>query len=349
MEKRLPWFLKSRFEKGKNLFYYFKIKFENSFQRPGSNSKDLLKITFVCGFHGETGGAFAIANIANLLAKNYNVRFVSFPFSNYNKALDNMVSIVRAPSFDSDLFICDVSCDHEFLESLRSKNKKVIVSCHGFLNDSHGLLPERVSKSLALADKVHFVSKVQQDSFNLPDGKFDIIPNTTKKIRKTIFTRNVGTVGSLDNPRKNAEVTVAIALKSKAELIHLWSAKNDKWKHAKVIVHPWEGNRNKIYDSFDVLVFMSQVETFGLVVIEAMSAGIPCLLSDIPAFEVFRDCPGVYIVDSSKTNEATKLLDEILRNKENLRHPIASYFDQVFSEKQILKKWVTSISNLMEQ
>jgi glycosyltransferase involved in cell wall biosynthesis len=59
-----------------------------------------------------------------------------------------------------------------------------------------------------------------------------------------------------------------------------------------------------IYNTFDVLINLSKQETFGMVVIEAMSAGLPCLLSSIPAFEQFRGCRGVRFIDETTSEQA---------------------------------------------
>ena len=154
-----------------------------------------------------------------------------------------------------------------------------------------------------------------------------------------MFTNNVGSVGNLSDVRKNADQSIKIALASKADAIHLWSIKQDIWHHERVVTHSWETDKEKIYNSFDVLVFMSELETFGLVVIEAMSAGIPCMLSDIPVFKQFEQCPGVVIIDAVKETYAPEILNELLANKAELSHEMFHYFDKTYSEKAIFSKW----------
>ena len=75
-----------------------------------------------------------------------------------------------------------------------------------------------------------------------------------------------------------------IALKSNADCIHLWSLEEDRWNNPRVKVHSWESDKDKIYDSFDVLVFMSLEETFGMVVIEAADPGAIAALLDEKAY-----------------------------------------------------------------
>lgn len=342
-ERRLPYFLKKRLTLSINSLYYFLNIFVFLFKQ-----KNAKKITFNCGFHGETGGVFAIASIANLLSRNYDVEFITYPNSNYNRFLNRSIRFVNSPDLNSNLFICDVSCEHSFFEFLKSNNKKTIVSCHGFLDESHGLTKERVLKTLSFADKVHFVSHVQQDSFNLFEDSYKVIPNTTKAIYKSVQTNNAGCVGNLNEARKNAQGSIDIVLKSNLKKLHLWSAEVDKWQNSRIIVHPWESNKNKIYNSFDILVFMSQLETFGLVVIEAMSAGIPCLLSNIPAFQQFKDCPGVVIIDESNYKEAHEILNGLLENKPKFQQSMITHFEKNYSTEAVTSQWAELIEDVID-
>jgi len=345
VNKRLPWFVVSRIRKARNSYHYFRNKVCNYFQEESGCNKI---ITFRCGFHGDTGATSAIANIANLLANKYHVEFVTYPSSNFNKLLDKEVHLVNRPNKRSDLYICDIVCEHSFYEEIKRSEKKLIITCHGLLNELHGnIAPEYLKKSLEFSDKVHFVSFIQQESFQLDEGTYEVIPNTTKQVTKKIQTNNVGSVGNLDDERKNADASVKISLQSNANAIHLWSAENDSWNNEKVIVHEWESDKNKIYNSFDVLVFMSRSETFGLVVIEAMSAGLPCLLSPIPVFEQFLDCPGVVISDPND-KDTPKILDDLLKNKEQLRASIIQYFNKTYSGPAISEKWFNFISNVID-
>jgi len=343
-ERRLPYFIEWRRTKLINRTHYFSNVLFCFF----SEKKARKKITFKCGFHGETGGVFAIASIANLLADLYDVEFITYPSSNYNRFLNRNVRLVRSSAFESELFICDVTCDRAFFECLKRENKKIIVSCHGFLDGLHGLTAERVLGSLSFADKVHFVSYVQQVSFNLNEGSYKIIPNTTKSITKTTQTNNAGCVGNLNEARKNAQESVDIFLGSKLKELHLWSVETDKWKNSRIIIHAWESNKNRIYDSFDVLVFMSEVETFGLVVIEAMSAGVPCVLSNIPAFQQFKNCPGVVVIDEKNFTEAPEILNRLLKDRLEIRQSMMEHFEKNYSTNAVTREWIEFVEAITQ-
>ncbi|MGE0083160.1 MAG: glycosyltransferase family 4 protein [Desulfococcaceae bacterium] len=310
--------------------------------------KKTARIVFHCGFHGESGGPVAISAIANILSRKYHVEFVSFPKSNYNPRLDYSVRIVRCMRDDADLYIFDVSSDPGLTEMLIRNKKKCIVSCHGLYDSLHGLKPERVMQSLLKADKVHFVSRVQQESFGLKKGHFFIIPNTNHRIIKTKSAFNIGIIGNAAESRKNIKNGISLALGSKAQQIHVWGSDSEDipFSDERIIVHSWERSKNRIYNSFDVLVSLSRNETFGLTVIEAMSAGIPCLLSDIPAFRQFRECPGIVLTDSDEKNAAA-MINFLLDNRDEFHDKLIRYWEDHYSEDVIAKKWFQIIESMI--
>lgn len=352
IERRLPWFIKAHLDNTKNRYHYYKnrLLWRKTLRSNQASSKTIV---FKCGYHGKSGAVFSIADTANLLVhQGFQVEFVSYPDSNYNPLLESAVKIVTTPKMDADIFICDVSCEHEFFEALKKLNQKLIVTCHGKYHGGHGLDPEYVRKSLLIANKVCFVSAVQQESFQLQEGHYEIIPNMTKPIKKTQRTNNAGVVGNLHNEQKNAKEALEIASDSKADYIHLWGSESvlgieqSTNEHSNVKIHGWEHNKEKIYNSFDVLVFMSKDENCPMVVIESLSAGIPCLLSAIPAHEQFRECPGVEIIDSSNRKDAPQILNKLLEKKDELREPIINFWKENYSERVISQKWIQMISDI---
>lgn len=341
-ERRVPWIIEDRCGKFFNSLHYIKKKYLNE------NKCKYVDITFKCGFHGKTGGLYAIAAIANMLSVKYNINFVSYPSSNYNSILCDKVNITNKLNLDSDIYIFDVSCDHETYEQIRRLGKPIVVSCHGFLYESHGLESDYVIRSLLLSDLTHFVNMVQQESFQLHHGKYAIIPNSTKRITKKTFTHNVGVVGNLDDEKKNVKESVEIFLKSNASKIHLWSCSRSQAfnSNGRIVFHSWENDKSKIYNSFDVLVFMGKQETFSLTVIEAMSAGIPCLISAIPAHEQYRKCPGVVIVDDNNRAFAHEILNELMEIKTELRDSIIKFWELHYSEEAVSRQWFDLISKV---
>jgi glycosyltransferase involved in cell wall biosynthesis len=307
-------------------------------------------VIFVCGFHGESGGSQAIANIANILSLKINVGFVSYGTSPYNHLLDKSVTILTDYNYDTKTFITDLSINIEDLLAIKRRRKRILTSIHGFKNKAHQLSEKHVESVLKLTDAVHFVSDYQASSFSLQPSVYKVIPNTAKRIYKSKQTNNIGSVGNLNNVEKRAEETIEIGMLSKAEKIHLWFREpivdSDS---GKVIYHPKELNKSKIYNSFDVLVFMSEMETFGLVIIEAMSAGIPCVLPPLEVFQQFSSCPGVRILHSRDSNEASEIVNELLDNKLLYRDEIISFFESHYSEEAVVNQWLEYLSEVQNK
>jgi glycosyltransferase involved in cell wall biosynthesis len=313
-----------------------------------SSNKQALSIEFVCGFHGKSGGPIAIASIANGLAKTFNVSFVLPSTSFYARLLSNEVKFTRNLDFSKDVYIVDLSADENLVSQIKVHNKLIILTIHGLRTALHQLNSEHIDKMLELVDKVHFVGQVQQDSYQLPIDSFFIIPNSAQAVNKSQTTSNIGVVGNLDEPRKNAVKSVEIGLRSDCEKIHLWSTSKQFSIDPRVIHHSWENDKQKIFDSFDVLVFLSHQETFGLVIAEALSAGIPCVLSKIDAFIPFKSCPGVILVEEAELHIAHTHINQLMQNKESLKPLIQTFFQENFSEAKINQLWCEKVIKLSE-
>jgi len=333
----IPWRIKNTLNNIRNGFNYYKSAL---------TSTPAAEITFYCGFHGQTGGPAAISQIARILSKRYRVEFVSYPTSNYNAILDPSIKIVSKPSVSSKLMIFDVTAGRDRVNDARRRGNPTLVTCHGFSNTLHGLLEAEVRSCLDAADHVHFVTQLQQDEFKIPEDKYFIIKNIHQQVIKTKFGNNVGIIGSIHNEVKNLPRAIEIALASRASEVHVWGSEKDyKWPAA--IFHPWTNNKNNIYNSIDVLVSMSKNETFGMIVSEALSAGVPCLLSDIPAFRAFSTCKSVRIVDPDDTDTAVQYLNTLLDNKNDLRSVAVRYWQENLSEHVIERLWFSKMEELL--
>jgi glycosyltransferase involved in cell wall biosynthesis len=304
-------------------------------------------IVVSCGFHGKSGGVTATASLANMLSNRYGVDFVTNANSNYNTLLQRSVRMIDRPRLHAPVLLCDVASGTRVIRSAQMRQQTVIVTCHALLDSLHGFSPEYISDMLLSADLVHFVNPIQQDSFKLPPGKFFIIPNLTTPIIKCKKTKSVGIVGRLHDPHKNVSLAIDIALRSQADSIHLWGAEENIWAcHPRVKVHRWTSDKSKIFNSFDVLIHLSRHETFGMVVIEAMSAGLPCLLSPIPAFEQFRGCPGARLIDERDYEHAPQNLNELLQAKDVLAPYVKAFWRRHFSDEVIAAQWFRLIDSI---
>jgi glycosyltransferase involved in cell wall biosynthesis len=305
------------------------------------------EILFMCGFHGKSGGPIAIASIANGLSHFFNVSFLLSPSSYYNRLLSVGVKPVSVSPPNIELVICDLSINPKVLAPYKDKGTPILLTIHGLRHALHKLPDVHINSMLQLADKVHFVGQVQQDSYQLSNEHYFIIPNSAWAINKTIHARNIGSVGNLDEARKRTALTVTAGLQSQAEKIHLWSCSRKFSQDNRVIHHEWESDKQLIFNSLDVLVFLSEQETFGLVIAEALSAGIPCVLSAIPAFAPFASCPGVVLLEESQLAEAPAYIDTFLAQKEQLAPLIRRFYVDNFSPQHIDKLWLNTLNTFL--
>ncbi len=340
---KLHWRLVVAIERFKNAFHYLKNTISN---RSHIDKNNTITILFVCGFHGKTGGTQAICSIANLLAKTYRVKFVGHYFSHVNSLIDHGVKLTSKLDLDVDLYVCDLSIDIETLEKIRKNNGKIILSIHGFKDLSHNLSSSHIEEVLSLVDKVHFVSSIQQNSYGLDSTKYFVIPNTCRIVNRNQTNKNIGAVGNLNDKLKNVESTILIGLKSECQKIHLWTLDASASMDKRIVCHGWESDKEKIFNSFSVLVFMSQLETFGLVVIESLSAGVPCVLLNIPAFSQFSKCEAVQLVEGIE--DGVVATNQFLREPEKYKSIAKKFFLDNYSEEKISEQWIQSIRECLE-
>lgn len=338
------WQLKNKAEDLKLAFLYFKRKI----LLRKKIRKDSINILFIVGYTGKSGGNIAISSIANLLAEieSFEVKAIFSPTSYLNVLLSKKIGITNSISNDVDILITDLSADPKLYSNFPAN--KIITSIHGFKDILHGLQQSHIDNVLSVGQHIHFVSEIQQDSYKLDIGRYFVIPNTTNKIFKSNHTYNIGCVGNLDERRKRAKITIIAGQASNAKEIHLWSTSNQEFQTDKVHLHDWEKDKEKIFNSFDVLVFLSEFETFGLVVIEAMSAGIPCVLSDIPAFRQFSNCEGVVIHDFNDIKGIEKSINKLLAEKESLKPHLISFYDKNYSLEHCKKQWHETILRIID-
>ncbi|MHB1332213.1 MAG: glycosyltransferase [Sulfuriferula sp.] len=305
---------------------------------------DRNRIVFSCDFHGITGSTIAIAGIANLLAAKYRVDFVADIFSNFNPMLRKEVVIISPEDMDKnryDLYVCDGHTDLPLFYRLAEQNKKCLISIHGILRKENNL------EKVYLATKSHLVSEAQFMHHEVEKSRYFVIPNYCGKIGKTSRTYNVGIVGRVDDLNKNVAEALVIAKLSDASETHLWGGAETKRDDNRVVYHAWSRDKNRVYDSFDVLISMSREESMGLTVIEAMSCGIPCVLSDIPGFRIYKNCPGIALVPIGNRGEAVEYINRFLKTKSQLKADMIEYWDRNYSERAVAEMWFKEIEALV--
>jgi glycosyltransferase involved in cell wall biosynthesis len=104
-----------------------------------------------------------------------------------------------------------------------------------------------------------------------------------------------------------------------------------------VIFHPPVTNVNEYYSAFDCFVFPSLYEGFGIVVVEAETNGLHCVLADtIPSFVVFGTSVSTLPLLASDTEWAKEILSSPIGNrKDNVSLAQEKGFDQKEQAKAI--------------
>lgn len=338
----IPWRIKNRMEKSRSaLAFYINRLFKNR------NKNAKKSILFYCTYKGKSGGSIAVAEIAKLLSQNYYIYFFTDSTNPLNQLYSESATFIKSlVGMQFDIILCDDTTSARKIEQLRSYAPTLIVSCHCLRDSCHGRLPDDMVETLNAADHVHFVDACQQDSFLLEKHKYFIIPNIVPKVEKRKFTENVGSVGDLDQERKNLDEVVRIFEKSHAKKLHLWRTSR-KFGNSKIISHEnWETSKSKIYNSFDVLLFPSKSETFGLVIAEALSAGVPCVISSIPAFKQYKECEGVFqLQDSTTYEEISKVINGFMSNPD-IREACIEFWETRFSKQIVSELWLEALDTL---
>lgn len=102
----------------------------------------------------------------------------------------------------------------------------------------------------------------------------------------------------------------------------------------------WVGfidNPHNIVKHCDYSVLLSEDETWGLVLTEAMILGIPCISSDFPvAFEQISDGENGIILSRSNTDSYKNRIADIIKNKDKYKNALATFS---YKNNDILRSW----------
>jgi glycosyltransferase involved in cell wall biosynthesis len=315
-------------------------------------------ISFYCNYQQTTGSTVAITCIANQLAGMHNVDAYIKPLSGFTKLLALNVRQYFSPkALSGNLVFVDIEQDNDIIENLIADNKQVILSCHALPTELHGVPQVKLIKNLELSTHIHFVSRFQRLEFihHYPhiniDSKSFVILNYTRQSKKQGATHNIGIVGYLNRDAKNAIKGVQLAQQSNAQLIQCWGSEDiagldDPGQYPKLRINGWSESPIVMHQSFDVLISTSKFETFGLVTAEALSAGIPCVLSDIPVYrELYSACNGVVIL-SGDDQQDIQSINQLLENAQNLKSEIIEFWKTHFSNETVKQAWFAKIAEL---
>ena len=312
-------------------------------------------ISFFCNYQQTTGATIAIACIANNLCRSFNVDAHIKPLSGYSKLLSLCVKQhFRPSSLAGDIVFMDIQHESSTIANLEENNRSVVLTCHAFPTILHDVPQDKLQRNLELSSFVHFVSEYQRSEFmqhypnlNLGSKSF-VISNYSRKCSKSSCTGSIGVVGLLNRAPKNTLKAIQLGQQSNARTIECWGSDsihglNNPEEFTKLRVSGWSDDIHSIFNSFDVLISTSQSETFALVVAEALSAGIPCLLSDIPVYrELYSGCEGVAIMTGDDQQDISAI-NHLLAHADQLKPNIISYWEEHFSNDAVTSAWTEKI------
>lgn len=313
-------------------------------------------VSFRCRYRGTTGATIAISAVANHLATRTCVDTHVEVLGGYAEHLSTRVVRRSSPhDLRGDVVFVDIEQASEVLEELALAGRRTIMSCHALPDVLHGVPRDHLARNLAHCTWIHFVSEYQRGEFaeafpNLPiEDKSFVIHNFTRRSSKRSMTGNVGLVGYLDREPKNAVEALKLAHRSDARAVQCWGSGtiagvSDPADYPKLRMNGWTDDLRRIHESFDVLVTTSRYETFGLIVAEALSVGIPCFLSDIPVFrELYDDAPGVSF-QCGQDEADVEAINALLDDAQQLRSQIVEYWKRTFDGAALLEEWERRIA-----
>lgn len=315
------------------------------------------RISFYQNYHTATTGAtVAIAAIANNLAEKYSVDAYVTRHSGLSRQLNLRIRQTFSPQkLAGDIVFVDIEQENKVISELVREGRKVILTCHALPTILHSVPQAELKENLRIVDEIHFVSEYQKDEFILhyPDitiaEKSFVIANYTRESKKSNTTGNVGIVGFLTRPEKNALPGILLGEKSNANTIECWGSDSiagipNPSIYPKLRLNGWSDKLPQIHNSFDVLISTSKYETFGLVVAEALSAGVSCVISDIPPFRrLYSDCEGVAILSGDESVDISTI-NQMLQKSATLKASNIAFWRSHFSSSCVKEMWLGSPS-----
>ena len=108
----------------------------------------------------------------------------------------------------------------------------------------------------------------------------------------------------------------------------------------RVSIHSYTAHIEDEFAKSDLLLFTSRIEGFGLVMIEAMSVGLPVVVSDLPITrELVKDRGVGWLFENGNPEDLADKLFEAVNADLKLYSHNALHYAETFSVEKIVKKW----------
>ena len=351
---QLPWKLRKPIDDAYSFSHYLikslAYRLTNTRNTPSQPS-----VEFNIPFYGFTGGSAAILTVANLISSDFSVSLVTHQTNIFNRYVSHKIKLVTKPSLDKDVYIMESGTDATLMGRLLASGRKVIISNHGFITTAvdaprnYGYDDSKILFALSNATSAHFLSQEQAEAtmaFCPSIKNVRIIPNSVNSVAQHRLNHSVGIVCDTTLPLKNVAAAIVAAEASSATSVHVWGRFRDTYASTRAIWHGFEKDKNRIYASFDVLISLSLTETQPLTILEAMSAGIPCVLNDLSCYEFLKGVPGIWFVEVGNIGQATDAINTALKAGAEIRAALINYWRDNYSPNVAKSAWLNYIHDI---
>ena len=277
-----------------------------------------------------------------------------------------VVNLNEIESINVDTFIT-CSAHYNLVEAVKKVHaEKTILWIHHLVNVETTVLAQK--EETDKLDSIITVSNTTAKTLK------DVFPNLKKKMKAIYYIIDEDEIkNSADKPLKKQLklsnelnlVTVSRVCKEKGfeRMIHLAKFLREKNINFKWFIiggnyYKDEFNRiKKLYEEFkdnfewfgfidnphnivkqcDYSVLLSDDETWGLVLTEAMMIGVPCITSDFKvAFEQIKDQNNGIILSNELTDTYSERIDDIINNKDKYKKAVKNF---KYKNDAIIRKW----------
>ena len=335
-------------------------------KKPGGISNMIESSTEALALHCDYVNIFLLDSF--LKNKSFSKRFFSIKNININKInffdrklfkLGLLTSKIKKKIIKADIIFVHNS---NLLKVLRFNfpSKKIILFFH---TDKLKQLNE-----FRYADKVLTVNKTMKKKVNsLYSNKATYLPNTLYESRKYEISKKqisnlnkkptfvVGAMGRLVKKKgfdflikacveiKNLELLIAGDGDEFANLKKI----SDKYNNIKLL--GWVNNKNKFFNSIDVFCSSSIMEPFGLVIIEAMSRGIPVISTKCngPLDIIENNKNGLLIEIENKLELKDAIIK--LKNNDSIRKKMGLNAINTYKKMFTFNKYKKNVNSILKQ
>ncbi|GIW76585.1 MAG: glycosyl transferase [Phycisphaerae bacterium] len=209
-------------------------------------------------------------------------------------------------------------------------------------------LIERAAEKIVVPSES--VASVAEKWSHIPRNRFEVIPNAIdvqsfQNLQVHLFERpwtRIGFIGRLDPIKCVPDLVEALSRTERAEL-HIYGIGEDETRirtsiHTfdvshRAILHGETQSAHQALQQIDVLVLPSTAEGFGLVLIEAMAAGVPVVATDVPGIrDVVRDQETGLLVPPRSPKAISEAIQR-LRNDVDLRNRLITSARQEVAQR----------------